>query len=127
MYNLILGHDISLLVTDRCVTEEFSLTQWLWNWIFHLEVPNSNPAGTLYFCHAFVYFFVTDFVCKMGACPELAIEPLIPFNVKNKMCLGNTNAPKRPFFQKCNLDIDLDLNDMTLTSWYCQKLPAYRI
>ena len=29
--------------------------------------------------------------------------------------------PKQPFFEKCNLDIHLDLDDMTLTSWVLSK------
>ena len=32
--------------------------------------------------YSFVSFFLTDFVCKMGACLGLAKEPLIPFNVQ---------------------------------------------
>ena len=32
--------------------------------------------------HLFICFFVTDFVCKMGARPGSAKEPFIPFNVQ---------------------------------------------
>ena len=58
------------------------------------EVTGSNPARTLYFCHAFIHFFfffffvvvffvfVTDFVRKMGACSGLAFEPLTLFDVR---------------------------------------------
>ena len=47
--------------------------------------PGSNPARIIYFCHAFIlFFFVTDFVRKMGAHPGLAKEPLIPFIVQKK-------------------------------------------
>ena len=45
-------------------------------------VTGSNPVQTLYFCHAFIHLFLCYRVCKMGAHPGLAKQPLIPFNVK---------------------------------------------
>ena len=39
--------------------------------------------------HLFIFFFVKDFVCKMGARPGLAIEQLIPFNVQKMIFLPN--------------------------------------
>ena len=43
--------------------------------------PGSSPARIIYFCHAFIHFFLCYGVRKMGACPGLAVEPLIPFIV----------------------------------------------
>ena len=43
----------------------------------------------LYFCHAFICFFVTNFVRKLGAGPGLAKEPLILFNVKKRDFMSN--------------------------------------
>ena len=43
--------------------------------------------------HLFICFFVTDFVCKMGACPRLGIEPFIPSNVQRMDILPNKGFP----------------------------------
>ena len=65
--------------------EKFSLVQWLG---YRLSVQASliQILSEHYTCisamHLFICFFVTDFVRKMGARPELAKEPLIPFNVQ---------------------------------------------
>ena len=43
----------------------------------------------------FICFFVTDIVCRMGARPELAIEPLIPIVVqKQTFCLKRLQVIK---------------------------------
>ena len=39
--------------------------------------------------HLFISFFVTDFVCKMGARPGLAKEQIIPFNIQKMNFLPN--------------------------------------
>ena len=44
--------------------EEFSLPQWLWYWLFRPGVRSSNPARTFYFSHAFINFFIANFVRK---------------------------------------------------------------
>ena len=53
--------------------------------------PGSNPARIICFCHACIhfFFFVMDFVRKMGARPGLAKEPLIPFIVQKMDFLPN--------------------------------------
>ena len=47
------------------------------------------PGRYISAMHLFICFIVTDFVCKMGACPGLAIESIIPFNVQEMNFLPN--------------------------------------
>ena len=47
------------------------------------------PGSYISAMHLFISFFVTDFVCKIGAHPGLAVEPFIPFIVKKMDFLPN--------------------------------------
>ena len=44
--------------------KEFSFAQWLWYWLLVHEVTGSNPAWTLYFCHAFIHLFLYCGLCS---------------------------------------------------------------
>ena len=46
-------------IPNYCVRErELSLALWLWYWLLVLKVTSSNPARTLYICHAFIHLFL---------------------------------------------------------------------
>ena len=62
---------------------EFYLAQYLWYWLFvQASLVQILPRYPISAMHSFVCFFVTDFVRKMEARPELAKEPLVTFNVQ---------------------------------------------
>ena len=51
-----------------------------------------QPGSYISAMHLFISFFVTDFVRKMGACPGLAKESLIPFIVQKMDFVPNRLA-----------------------------------
>ena len=73
--------------------------------------------------HLFISVFVTDFVRKMGACPGLAKESLIPFIVKKwTFCLkGFPSSINDDFNRGCVTD-----DHSLLQAWLLSDLNTIR-